>query len=1390
MKIVNCPKCKSPNDAATLHGDWLLCSICDHRWFPSAATIDSIQTTEIPLARNVTVKAMPSPMAREVAPRMGSGEYLPDEPDTGAMTNRALTERVDGRQSGMMPAINPVQPSGASQRPTLEVAPGAGHSSPGKSSPGAGKGPGRPASQRPVAHDPETGPTIDSDLFDRLEEDARYKRSEMKTIPEIVFDDPAKYRTSVPDSDQSTKVSCPVCGHSYVSPGTRHVCPQCGTAYDEGSSSIAAGPEAKDNLIGRTLRGCLIDRKLGEGGMGTVYHAKQLSLDRSVAVKVLPVDLARNKNFIQRFEREAKSLARINHPNILQIYDFGDDPQLGLYFMVIEFVDGLDLGEVLNRRGLLDQVEVLDLLRQSVMGLEAATEKNVIHRDIKPDNLMIGGNGLVKVSDFGLAKGYVAQVGVTAAGVRVGTPAFMSPEQCDGVEVDFRSDIYNLGATAFLCLTGRLPFDGETPFAIMLKHKTEAVPSLCAIDPTISPKVDRLIGRLLAKKPAERCENLRELIEDIESLETELAGTESVLRKSRGPFKALLGGGREASPRPRALPAEIPVVENVELVDLPPAPPAVASHSGARPGAAGKRRGSSSGNLRRGHDVPAIPTTPMDGMPPLAVASMAAGHSSAGHLSPGHLSAGSQASSSSGEREYPGRRSSRRLDVELTQARERGRRTQLDNAVANGDRLAEGGQLAEAAREWEVAAELADAEPSLQKDLRRRAAGANRRVGVSRLLRRCVIAAVSAVAAVAAVWVGTPPVHNWLADQWLKVRIDGLETITQPRQKVAALEDFVVNNSQPWAWYVQTFQKTYVIRAADVARSEIRMLDNLPVAATADPRQAGGPGPEVAAVLALAKDVTVTWETVAQRAGELLAAARAQGRDSATFNPLRDVARQAETELATQRTDLERITQTRATGQAQLALELATAFRVRHPRAGAAVVRLPLPGRIRVPVFNLELPSDLALHVDGVAVPLLQIAATDGDPTAEAVFCRNGERETAFEVTADGFASVRQVIPGSTATDERQLTVTMKPTPAWSVAYANPTVAATFIPWVQVHALGGGLIVQHRDGVLVLRPADGAVAARIERQPPAAPGFARLWYPIGGTKMLLAQDDGSVQLVAAATLIPEQSVHRGSGEILAWAELDLALQNGKRIHAAIERIPGVAPVGGGPAPAPAVILVAQDGERQYWKYTKLVSLKQIPQLISHDDRLYVFDDASLHLLEEDGTQVRVFNLPAPRVGAIIELPPLAQNRRDLLVPTATGALRLQLGTHQTPVVLAADPVFAQAGPSQLAVLDDTVLFANDRASVLARFTPTGTVLWRQEQPRPLGAMPTLSMTHIAIADDQGTVLIRSRATGQIVQRMVHGIPLVGAPIFIELANGPGVMVCDRSGTAAAYRLHK
>ncbi len=1337
MSIVYCPKCKSPNDDELLDGSWLVCAICSNRWFPSAATIDSLPTAEIPQAKpKAAVRPVTTPGMPGAVPRTSSGEYLPDEPDSDDIAKRALTEKVDGRQSGLVPAVRSAPIIAAVTREA------------------------KPPRPRQAAHDPETGPTIDSDLFDRLEGEARYNRSEMKTVPEIVFDDPAKYRTSVPHSDHSAQVSCPVCGHSYVSSGTHHLCPQCGTAYDEDTNVVTAGPGPKDDLIGRNLRGCLIDRKLGEGGMGAVYHAKQLSLDRSVAVKVLPVDLARNKNFIQRFEREAKSLAKLNHPNILQIYDFGDDPQLGLYFMIIEYVEGLDLGEVLNRRGLLGQIEVLDLLRQSVMGLEAAAEKGVIHRDIKPDNLMISGNGLVKVSDFGLAKGYVAQVGVTAAGVRVGTPAFMSPEQCDGVEVDFRSDVYNLGATAFLCLTGRLPFDGETPFAIMLKHKTEAVPSLCEIDPTIHREVDALIKRLLAKKPADHCVGLRELIEDIEALETDLAGTDSVLRKSKGPFRALINGGpspRELSPRPRIQPAgPIPVLDRVEVVDLPPAPPAIAtSHGGANSGnpggssASGRRP--STGNLRRsrGSGLPAmIPPTPLDVAAPPAP-------------------------------DKVGGRASRRLDSELQQARERGRRSQLDLTIASGDRLAEAGQTAEAAREWLAAADLATGDPGLQSDLRRRAVSAKRRSGVMAVVRRLAVLAVCLLVAVGAVFVFTPMTHNWLVKQRLSMLMDGLGSVPLPRQRIAALREFHQSNDQPWAWYVGAFKRDYTVPAADVAEVEAQRLEHESAIA--------GPGPvlpkstdaasEIAALTTLAQNPTVPWESVAEQSAALLIAVRAQHRETPAYAPVIEAGKRAETELAAQRTDLERVTQARTAGDQAKALELAAVFRTQHPRAFPLLGKLPLPARVRVETPALALPGDLTLLVDGVPVPLTVVpSAANGWPAAGAVVCRSGERDTMLDLHADGFTSIRQTIAGSTATDERLVPLTMRQAPAWIVGYANPTVAGVFVPWARLHPLTGGLLIQHQDGLLVLRIADGAVAARLERSP-SSPAFGSLWYPLGGNRLLVAEGDGSVQIFGATTLIPEQTVHRGKGEVVAWADLDLALQNGRRIHVAAERL------------SSGCQLVAQDGDREYWRYANLKSANQQPQILEHDDRVYVIDDQSLHLLEEDGTVVRVFTLPAARSGLIAELPAPA-NRRDVLIPTIAGVQRLQFGTHQDPVRAVSDPVLGQIGSGQIATDGDTAFVVGDRSAALLRFAPSAVVLWRQDQARPLGVLPLLTSAFAITVDDQGTLLIRERATGKVLQRIVHGAPLVGTPLVVDLAGGPAVVVCDRAGQVAAYLIKR
>ncbi|MBA3709965.1 MAG: serine/threonine protein kinase, partial [Planctomycetes bacterium] len=564
MGVVVCPRCRAPNDASPDANGHYRCMICEHAWKGEG------------LGETALTSSQQAPRARMAAanPRI-SQEYLPDEPANEAA--RALTSRRASEPNGPAKIVgkqdarpgSDMKPHSARSHggviPPLKVLPSPPQGSPVQPQPQP-QSPA-PSARPPVPRAPRVTPNtptveVDMDLFDRLENEAQVKRSKLNTLPELTFEAPSQA------SGEGRTMACPVCGHGFVAtdPSKTLTCPQCHTSFNHSSGRLSTPDSPQpgvDPLIGRNLRGCVIDRKLGEGGMGSVYHASQLSLERSVAIKVLPPDLARNRNFIQRFEREAKSLAKINHPNILHIYDFGEEQNLALYFMIIEFVDGKDLGELLNRRATLPQLEMLDLLRQSALGLEMAAEKGVIHRDIKPDNLMIADTGICKVSDFGLAKGYGEENEVTSVGVRVGTPAFMSPEQCDGIEVDFRSDVYNLGCTAYLALTGHLPFDGETPFSIMLKHKSDPIPSMRDISPSIDPRVDRLIQRMIAKKPTDRCDAWRSIIDEIESIQIELAGTNSILRKTRGQMQAL-SASKEGAMRP---------VEARPATPLPSKPP-------------------------------------------------------------------------------------------------------------------------------------------------------------------------------------------------------------------------------------------------------------------------------------------------------------------------------------------------------------------------------------------------------------------------------------------------------------------------------------------------------------------------------------------------------------------------------------------------------------------------------------------------------------------------------------------------------------------------------------------------------------------------------------------------------------------------------------------------
>jgi hypothetical protein len=271
-----------------------------------------------------------------------------------------------------------------------------------------------------------------------------------------------------------------------------------------------------DPLEGMRLGGCRIEHLLGEGGMGKVYLARQLKLDRKVAIKVLPHALHNDHEFLQVFEHEARTLASLNHPNILQIYDFGIDPVSERSFMVMEYVHGHDLHDLIVSRHHLDPLTALVLIRQAALGLHAANRKNIIHRDVKPKNLLVSKDGTCKVTDFGLALAMHHQH--SADEIRMGTAAFMSPEQSAGAPLDTRSDMYSLGCTAYMALTGAPPYDGNSPHDIVLQHRTKPVMSLKGHMRDYDQELDHILMRTMAKHPQDRFPSMARLIEAIDKI--------------------------------------------------------------------------------------------------------------------------------------------------------------------------------------------------------------------------------------------------------------------------------------------------------------------------------------------------------------------------------------------------------------------------------------------------------------------------------------------------------------------------------------------------------------------------------------------------------------------------------------------------------------------------------------------------------------------------------------------------------------------------------------------------------------------------------------------------------------------------------------------------------
>jgi serine/threonine protein kinase/Tol biopolymer transport system component len=276
------------------------------------------------------------------------------------------------------------------------------------------------------------------------------------------------------------------------------------------AQSAALGME--DALAGHALGPYRMIEKLGRGGMATVYKAYESSLDRYVAIKVLPQYFAHDPQFLTRFRREAKAVARLNHPGIVPIYGFGEEGELT--YIVMRYVEGGTLKDLLGRPMALERATRIVL--QVAQALDYAHQQGVVHRDVKPANVLMAEGDWPLLSDFGLARMIASSVQLTQTGVGVGTPAYMSPEQGQGLKVDRRSDIYSLGIMFYEMLTGEVPFQADTPMAVVLKHITAPLPTPRQVNPNIPESIERVILKATAKDPAYRYQSMRELVEGLQ----------------------------------------------------------------------------------------------------------------------------------------------------------------------------------------------------------------------------------------------------------------------------------------------------------------------------------------------------------------------------------------------------------------------------------------------------------------------------------------------------------------------------------------------------------------------------------------------------------------------------------------------------------------------------------------------------------------------------------------------------------------------------------------------------------------------------------------------------------------------------------------------------------
>ncbi len=347
-------------------------------------------------------------------------------------------------------------------------------------------------------------------------------------IDQVELDECIQAQQALTDQNEQTSISGVLVAHGYLT--------------SKQIERIKSRLEADTPL--RQIPGFQMLEKIGSGAMATVYRAKQISLDRIVAVKIMPKHLSRDREFVERFYKEGRAAAQLNHNNIVQAIDVGEAG--GYHYFVMECVEGESIHEQMARGKKFTEKEALNIIIQAARALAHAHERGFIHRDVKPKNIMLASGGVVKLADLGLAREMAdLRAAASEAGRAYGTPYYIAPEQIRGErDLDARIDIYSLGATAYHMVTGRVPFEGPNPSAIMHKHlKQELVPP-DHINTKLSAGIAEVIEMMMAKNRDDRYKSAKDMLVDLECI---AKGESPLLARERLDAKLLTGLAEESS---------------------------------------------------------------------------------------------------------------------------------------------------------------------------------------------------------------------------------------------------------------------------------------------------------------------------------------------------------------------------------------------------------------------------------------------------------------------------------------------------------------------------------------------------------------------------------------------------------------------------------------------------------------------------------------------------------------------------------------------------------------------------------------------------------------------------------------------------------------------------